>query len=289
MTQTTTTVSSTSVTPAIPTGQVTRVTDNAISVGTWSAPITVDTTSTFTAIPGTAGQIIVQLSDDSGVTWRNVKDSPFSTTVSSGVSSGATSIRATALGAAGTLIVDTPVATTFNSFVLSGGIEYLVRSNGTLMPLSIMSGTPHEPTVAAVVQQVVSLDHGSDADHVEILLTSNATTGDPDTADTLLASARFTSPDSNAEVVKTAIIGASSGTVMSWYAPGGITKLHFGLRGAGPYTVAASNTLTALQMVVMSWADALGVDTVEVRFGSPTVGGGVNKRYRTITVTGYAP
>lgn len=172
--------------------------------------------------------------------------------------------------------------------VAVGGASYLVMPDGTLMPLSIMSGTPHEPTVSAVVQQVVSLDHGSDADHVEILLTFNATTGDPDTADTALASARFTSPDSNAEVVKTAIIGASSGTVMAWYASGGITKLHFGLRGAGPYTNAAGNTLTALQMVVMSWADALGVDTVEVRFGSPTVGGGVNRRYRTITVTGYA-
>lgn len=156
------------------------------------------------------------------------------------------------------------------------------------MPLVIMTGTPQEPTVAGVVQQVVSLDHGSDADHVEILLTLNCTTGDPDTPDTALASARFTSPDGNAEVVKTGIIGASAGTVMAWHAPGGITCVHFGLRGAGPYTAAAANVLTALEMVVMQFSDSLDVDTLEVRIGTATVGGGSNKRYRQITVTGYA-
>lgn len=169
-----------------------------------------------------------------------------------------------------------------------GGVAYLVLPNGGLMPLAIMAGTPHESTVAGVVQQVVSLDHGSDGDHVEIMLTLNANTGDPDTPDTALASARFSAPDANAEVVKTGIIGASAGTVLAFHAPSGITMLHFGLRGAGPYTNAAANVLTALQMVVMKFAAALGVDTVEVRIGSATVGGGTNKRYRTITVTGYA-
>lgn len=172
--------------------------------------------------------------------------------------------------------------------VAQGGADYLTLSDGSLMPLSIMAGTPHEPTVAGVVQQVVSLDHGSDADHVEILLTLNCTTGDPDTPDTALASARFTAPDGNAEVVKSGVVGASAGTVMAFHAPGGITCMHFGLRGAGPYTAAAGNTLTALQMVVMQWADALAVDTIEVRIGTATVGGGANKRYRVITVTGYA-
>lgn len=179
-------------------------------------------------------------------------------------------------------------ATSYAVVYSSGGINYLVMPDGTQLPLAIEAGTPEEPTVAGIVQQAVSLDAGSDVDHVEILLTFNCTTGDPDTADTALASARFTSPDSNAEVVKTGVIGASAGVVMAWYAPGGFTKLHFGLRGAGPYTVAASNTLTALEMVVMSWGDALGVNAVEVRIGSSTIGGGANKRYRTITVTGYA-
>lgn len=168
------------------------------------------------------------------------------------------------------------------------GVNYLILADGTQMPLAIMTGTPIEPKVAAAWEQIVELDHGSDADHVEILLTLNATTGDPDTPDTAIASARFTSPDSNAEVVKTEIDGASAGAVMAWYAPGGITCLHFGLRGAGPYTVAAANTLTALQMVVMTWANSLAVNTVEVRVGSSTVGGGANKRYRSITVTGYS-
>lgn len=170
-----------------------------------------------------------------------------------------------------------------------GGLPYLTMPDGSLMPLSILAGTPHEPTVAGVVQQVVSLDHGSDADHVEILITLNATSGgDPDTPDTALASARFTVPDGNAEVIKTGIIGASAGTVMAFHAPGGITCVHFGLRGAGPYTAAAANVLTALEMVVMQFSDSLDVDTLEVRIGTATVGGGSNKRYRQITVTGYA-
>lgn len=168
------------------------------------------------------------------------------------------------------------------------GVDYLLLPSGELMPLVIMTGTPQEPTVAGVVQQVVSLDHGSDADHVEILMTFNCTTSDPDTADTALASTRFTTPDSNAEVVKTQIIGDSAGAVMAWYAPNGITKLHFGLRGSGPYTVAAGATLTALQMVVMSFDSSLNVNSVEVRFGTSTVGAGSNSRYRTITVTGYS-
>lgn len=168
------------------------------------------------------------------------------------------------------------------------GVNYLILADGTQMPLAIMTGTPIEPKVAAAWEQIVELDHGSDADHVEILLTLNCTTGDPDTPDTALASARFTDPDSNAEVVKTEIDGAAAGAVMSWYAPGGITCIHFGLRGSGPYTVAAANTLTALQMVVMTFADSLGVNAIEVRFGTAQVGAGSNNRYRSITVTGYA-
>lgn len=121
MTQVTTTESSPAVTPAVPVGEVTRVTDNAILVGVWSTPITVDTTSTFVATPGTGGSIIVQLSDDSGVTWRNVRDSPFSSMISSGVSPNATRIRASAIGATGTLIVDTPIATTYSTSAGGGG------------------------------------------------------------------------------------------------------------------------------------------------------------------------
>lgn len=176
-----------------------------------------------------------------------------------------------------------------SAVVETAGANYLAMPDGSLMPLTIMVGTPHEPTVASIVQQAVSLDHGSDADHVEILITLNATSGgDPDTPDTALASARFTTPDGNAEVIKTAVIGASAGTVMAWNDPGGITCVHFGLRGAGPYTAAAANTLTALQMVCMQFAAALNVTALEVRIGTSTAGGGSNKRYRTITVTGYA-
>lgn len=185
------------------------------------------------------------------------------------------------------ILVNPSVSGGGGGVVSVSGVDYLILSDGTLMPLQIMAGTPHEPTVASIVQQVVSLDHGSDADHVEILWTFNCTTGDPDVADTDLASSRFTSPDSNAEVIKSGIIGATSGAVLA-YSSTSFTKLHFALRGAGPYTNAASNTLTALQMVVMSWADSLDVNVVEIRVGTSTVGGGSNKRYRTITVTGYS-
>ncbi len=167
------------------------------------------------------------------------------------------------------------------------GINYLPLPDGTYLPLQILAGTPHEPTVAGVVQQVVSLNHGSDVDHVEIMWTFNCTTGDPDTADTDLASARFSSPSTNAEVIKSGIIGATAGTTLA-YSSSSFTKIHFALAGAGPYTVAASNTLTALEMVVMSFANSLDVNVVEIRVGTSTVGGGSNKRYRTITVTGYS-
>lgn len=175
-----------------------------------------------------------------------------------------------------------------SSVIAVDGANFLILPDGSLMPLEIMAGTPQEPLVAGVVQQKVSIDHGSDADHVEILYTFNATTGDPDTPSTALASARFTSPDGNAEVVKTEIIGASAGSTKGYFAAGGITCIHFGLRGAGPYTVAAANVLTALQMVVMKWPDSLNVRAVEVAIGTSTVGAGSNRRYRTITVTGYS-
>ena len=48
------------------------------------------------------------------------------------------------------------------------------------------------------------------------------------------------------------------------------------------------SSFTALEMVVMQFSDSLDVDTLEVRIGTATVGGGTNKRYRTITVTGYS-
>lgn len=168
-----------------------------------------------------------------------------------------------------------------------GGIEYLTLSDGSRLPLSIMAGTPHEPMIAAVVNQVLTVDAGSDADHAELLWTFNATTGDPDTADTALMSARFSDPDGNAEVVKSAIDGATAGAALG-YSSSGFTMVHFALRGAGPYTAAAGATCTALQAVLMKWADSLNVTVVEIRVGTSYVGAGSNKRYRQITVTGYS-
>lgn len=194
----------------------------------------------------------------------------------------ATAAEIAAWSAAGNLV---PGAIYFDS---ATQIHFFAKTNSLYSTTVPVSGTPHEPTVAGVVQQVITLDHGSDADHVEILETFNCRTGDPDTADTDLASARFTSPDGNVEVIKTAIIGASAGALQTYYTAGGFTMIHFALRGAGPYTEAAGNTLTALQMVLMKWPSTLAVNSIEIRIGSATIGGGANKRYRQIVVTGYS-
>lgn len=171
------------------------------------------------------------------------------------------------------------------------GVDYLVRSDGSLMPLLVVSGTPHEPTVAGTVEQVFTIDSGDDnEDHVELLITPNATTGgNPDGENTDLASARFSLPDGNALVFKTLVIGASPGPTLTFYGP--ITMMHFALRGAGPYTQAAANVCTALQMVLMKWASTLEVNAVEVRIGTSFDLDGLQvgaKRYRQVTVTGYS-
>lgn len=193
----------------------------------------------------------------------------------------------------GTTLYWCPTVSTRNAVgavVTVDGVDYLVKSDGSLMPLLVVSGTPHEPTVAGTVEQVFTIDSGDDnEDHVELLITANATTGDPDTADTDLASARFSLPDGNALVFKTLVIGASAGPTLCFY--GLTTMMHFALRGAGPYTQAAANVCTALQMVLMKWASTLEVNVVEVRIGTSFDSDGLQvgaKRYRQVTVTGYS-
>lgn len=172
-----------------------------------------------------------------------------------------------------------------------GGIEYLTLSDGSRLPLSIMAGTPHEPMVAATLEQTFTIDSGNDSnDHVELLITPNATTGgNPDGENTDLASARFSLPDGNALVLKTLVTGASPGPTLTFSGP--ITMMHFALRGAGPYTQAAANVCTALQMVLMKWVSTLAVNVVEVRIGTSYDLNGLQvgaKRYRKVTVTGYS-
>lgn len=108
MTQTTTTVSSYAVTPLVSPGNYTRVTDDAILVKVWSTPIAGEDSSIITATPGAGGTILVQFSFDSQVSWRNASATPYSSTFVGGVPPGVTAIRATAIGATATLVVDTP-------------------------------------------------------------------------------------------------------------------------------------------------------------------------------------
>lgn len=109
MTQTVTGVDAPQLTPSPPGGMIKRTTDDAIAVGQWSTPIACSGDDTFTATPGAGGTISVQVSLDSGLTWSFVRGVPFSVASTNGVPSGATHVRATAAGAVGTLVVDSPV------------------------------------------------------------------------------------------------------------------------------------------------------------------------------------
>lgn len=168
--------------------------------------------------------------------------------------------------------------------LLPGGLYGFVAPSGQQYPLTFLSGVPQEGLVAGAVQQVIDIDAGSDTAHAEILLTFQATTGDPDSPSTALASSRFASPDTNIEVWKTNFLGSTpEGQTVAFFAS--LTCLHVGLRGGSEYTLAAGNVVTGTQMVLMTWDSSLEISLVELRIGSPT---GVNGRYRRLTVTGYS-
>jgi hypothetical protein len=122
MTQTVTTISSTSVSPIIPTGELLRTVDNAILTTDWSVPIAVIDTSTFTATPintGTPATMLVQFSADVGapITWTSASDIAYRVTTTEGVPPTALWIRAMATGATSTLTVYTPIT----AYVLTSG------------------------------------------------------------------------------------------------------------------------------------------------------------------------
>ena len=189
----------------------------------------------------------------------------------------------------GSTLVEITGAGTSAVVALDGGGYGLVMPNGVdPFPMTILTGTPVEPKVAGVVQQVVTIDAGSDIDHPEILLTFNcATAGDLEAADEAIMSQRFANPDSNAEVIKTGITGDfGGGDFPAYEVP--LTLLHIALRGEATYTTAAGATATVGEAVLMTWGLDDDIAAVEIRIGTSTIGGGTNWRYRQITVTGYA-
>lgn len=166
---------------------------------------------------------------------------------------------------------------------VTSGIYGLETPMGVL-PLTLYAGTPHEGQVNGIAQQVVTFDAGSDIAHPEILVTFQATAGDPDVQDNVIASTRFVTPDGNVEVFKTQLTGAEpQGQVFA--VTGNLSLVHFALRGSGSYTVAAANAVIPGQMVLMRWNSGLAIETIEFRFGPPT---GTNGRSRQLTLTGYS-
>jgi hypothetical protein len=148
----------------------------------------------------------------------------------------------------------------------------------------VSQGNGYEPTIGSAVTQRITVDEGSDADHAEILLTFNAGPG----GDIAIASERFASADSRADVIKTLVTGATAdGALLSFSLPDGLTSLFVARHGESSYTQAAGSTATAAEAVAALWSGALPLRYCTVNIGGPYTSGGSNNRYRDIVVTGY--
>lgn len=172
--------------------------------------------------------------------------------------------------------------------ISSGGQDYLVGTDGTQYPMIWMVGTIQEGMVAGEVQSRIEVDSGSDTvDHAEILWTTNCWyAGDPDVPDNALASQRFVDYAVDSEVYSTGVDGDASAESFSVLYPL-LTNLFFALAGEASYTEAAGNTVTADEMVCMTFAESLGVIAVEIKLHSSRLGS-TGSRYRQISVTPYS-
>lgn len=170
------------------------------------------------------------------------------------------------------------------------GESFLIGPDGTtLYPATWVIGGIEEGYVAGSPQSAIQVDSGSDtADHAQVLWIANCTlAGNPDTEDDALASERMVDYATDSEVYKSGVDGGTSGESFALRYPAGLTMLHFGLAGGGSYTVAAGNTLTGTQMVLMTFPEADGVVAVEIKLLTATLGT-TGKRYRQIMVTPYS-
>lgn len=133
MTQTVTVTTSSSVTPITAPGNLKTTLDDSILVGVWSTGIPAIDDSVITATPGTGGTLLVQFSSDSGATWFNASNAPYTSPVTEGVPPGVNLVRATATGATGTLAVATPEPWTLvaqNPAVAAVGAANIVPRKG---------------------------------------------------------------------------------------------------------------------------------------------------------------
>lgn len=168
------------------------------------------------------------------------------------------------------------------------GIDYLIGSDGTRIPLVFVVGTIEEGMIAGEPNALVAVDSGSDTvDHAQILWTVNCTlAGNPDTSDDALASSRFVNYATDSEVYKTACTGGtSSEALFPRYTA--LWSIHFALAGGGSYTVAAGNTLTGTEMVLVQFPEVANCVAAEIRLGASRAGTS-GQRYRDIIVTPYA-
>jgi hypothetical protein len=176
-------------------------------------------------------------------------------------------------------------ATTAIDYTATDGVLVgLTPTQAAAVARLVSQGNGYEPTIGSTVTMRVTVDAGSDVDHAEVLFTFNA----GPTADIAIASERFTNADARADVIKTALTGAAAdGGVYSFSLPSGLTNAWVALRGSGPYTLASGATTTLLQAVAANWSGSLGLKYCTMTVGGPYVGGGTNKRYRDIIITGF--
>jgi hypothetical protein len=158
---------------------------------------------------------------------------------------------------------------------------YVLNAAGQAVPLggSLVAG--YEPTIGGAFQQRITIDEGSDAAHAEIILTFNA----GPTGDIAIASERLANADTRADVVKTAITGATTnGALLQFSLPDGLTSLFVARKGGASYTQAAGASTTASQAVAATWSGALGLKAATVNIGGRY---GAGNRFRDVIVTGY--
>lgn len=187
-----------------------------------------------------------------------------------------------------TISVDTRISGGTSSITTVDNVDYLVGPDSTLYPLIFVVGTIEEGMIAGEPNALVAVDSGSDTtDHAQILWTVNCTVaGNPDTTDDSLASTRFVNYATDSEVYKTACTGTtSSEAFFPRYTA--LWSIHFALAGGGSYTVAAGNTLTGTQMVVMQFTEISNCVAAEIRLGASRAGT-TGQRYRDIFVTPYS-
>lgn len=159
-----------------------------------------------------------------------------------------------------------------------------LQAGGEAVSVGERYGAGYEPTIGGVVTQRITVDEGSDANHAEIILTFNA----GPSGDIAIASERLANADSRADVVKTGITGATAdGAILPFSLPNGLTSLYIARKGGASYTQASGAVATASQAVAALWSGAIPLRYATVNIGSSYTGGGTNRRYRDIVVTGY--